>query len=236
MGDKSRYDGGVTAGTDWGVIVARLGEAMGAPAIADVTRDALARWLTLLAKWKDKTDLTGAKTPEAMVEVMVADAFVLAAMAPRGAVLIDVGAGAGGPAIPLALLRADVKVTMVEPRVRRVAFLRTSIGALALVDRVAAAGASIDAARPTAPPDAFAPIDVAFSRATFAPDVWLPIGLALAPRVIVLSTDPLAPSEARVRLESERRYRWPFSDAPRWAGSFVRSAEAPQKESETGVE
>lgn len=180
--------------------------------------------MALLGRWKDKTDLTGARTPEALREVMVEDAIVLAGMIAERAVVIDVGAGAGGPAIPLALMRDDLRVTLVEPRARRVAFLRTSIGSLGLVDRVRIAHQMIDPARPALPKDGFVPADVAFARATFPPPVWLPMGLALAPHVIVLTTERYAPPpEVNATLEKEHAYRWPISDAPRWAGMFARS-------------
>lgn len=208
-----------------------MAEAMGAGMPA--AREAIERWLELLARWSDKTDLTGARTPDARAEVMVADAFVIAEMVAEGAVVLDVGAGAGGPGIPLALLREDLRLTLVEPRARRVAFLRTSIGSLGLVERVRVVAETIDPARPVLPREAFAPVDVAFARATFAPEVWLPLGLALAPRTIVLSTHRVTPSTSSgARLEQERTYRWPWSDAPRWAGVFARVEDVPEDDVE----
>ena len=40
---------------------------------------------------------------------------------------IDVGSGAGAPALPFALLRPDVSLTLVEPLRKRIAFLRTAM-------------------------------------------------------------------------------------------------------------
>lgn len=48
----------------------------------------------------------------------------LAAELPAGVTAIDVGSGAGLPGIPLALARPDIRMTLVEPLERRVAFLR----------------------------------------------------------------------------------------------------------------
>jgi 16S rRNA (guanine527-N7)-methyltransferase len=48
----------------------------------------------------------------------------------------DVGSGAGLPGIPLALLRPDLQVTLIEPLLRRSTFLTETIEKLALVDRV----------------------------------------------------------------------------------------------------
>ncbi|MGH8970822.1 MAG: 16S rRNA (guanine(527)-N(7))-methyltransferase RsmG [Actinomycetes bacterium] len=44
----------------------------------------------------------------------------------------DVGSGAGLPGIPLALVRPDVAITLVEPSQRRVAFLEEVLGELGL--------------------------------------------------------------------------------------------------------
>jgi 16S rRNA (guanine527-N7)-methyltransferase len=48
----------------------------------------------------------------------------------------DVGSGAGLPGIPLALLRPDLQVTLIEPLLRRSTFLTETIEKLAIVDRV----------------------------------------------------------------------------------------------------
>lgn len=209
--------------TDWALELERLTGALGRPPVAPEAAAALGRWLDLLASWSARTDLTGARTPEAMVEVMVGDALVLAELLPPDASVLDVGAGAGGPTLPLALLRPDLRATLLEPRARRVAFLRTSVGALELVARVRVVDGKLDERRPAAPPGALGPPDVALSRATFAPEVWLPLGLAVAPRVVVLSTGPLPAPDAGARLEAERSYRVPSSGAARWAGLFART-------------
>ena len=48
----------------------------------------------------------------------------------------DLGSGAGLPGLPLALHFAETRWTLVEASVRRAAFLRASVGALGLGDRV----------------------------------------------------------------------------------------------------
>jgi 16S rRNA (guanine527-N7)-methyltransferase len=49
-----------------------------------------------------------------------------------GECVVDIGSGAGLPGIPLALARPDVRVTLVEPMLRRCVFLRETIEALGL--------------------------------------------------------------------------------------------------------
>ena len=48
----------------------------------------------------------------------------------------DVGSGAGLPGIPLALLRPDLRVTLIEPLLRRCTFLTETVEKLGVADRV----------------------------------------------------------------------------------------------------
>ena len=55
---------------------------------------------------------------------------------PQGVDVIDVGSGAGLPGIPLALVRPDLRVTLLEPLLRRSVFLEETVADLGLGDRV----------------------------------------------------------------------------------------------------
>jgi 16S rRNA (guanine527-N7)-methyltransferase len=48
----------------------------------------------------------------------------------------DVGSGAGLPGIPLALLRPDLRMTLIEPLLRRSTFLTQTVDGLGMGDRV----------------------------------------------------------------------------------------------------
>jgi 16S rRNA (guanine527-N7)-methyltransferase len=98
----------------------RLLAAHGLPGPA---RQALGSYLDLLAAWAPRVNLTGARTPEARVEVLVASVLP-AASVPSPGTLLDVGSGNGSPGLVLALLRPDLQVTLLEPRQKRWAFLR----------------------------------------------------------------------------------------------------------------
>ena len=89
----------------------------GAPA------DRLERYLDVLAAWSARVNLTAARTPAERVGVLVAPVLPAVALPSPGR-LIDVGSGNGSPGLVLALLRPDLDVTLLEPRVRRWAFLR----------------------------------------------------------------------------------------------------------------
>jgi len=142
-------------------------------------REAWDRFGALVVTWSKKTDLVSAKDPEGVAEVLFWDALTLLRAIPQGAHLVDVGAGAGAPAIPVALARPDLRLTMVEPRRRRVAFVRTAVGTLGLGGRAEVREGRFEA-------ETIAPGAVLMSRATFAPAEWLTLAAPVASRVLVL--------------------------------------------------
>ena len=96
---------------------------MGLP---EPSRSRLATYLDVLDTWSRKVNLTGARSPEDRVRMLVAP--VLPALAlPEAGSLLDVGSGNGSPGLVLALLRDDLEVTLLEPRTRRWAFLREAV-------------------------------------------------------------------------------------------------------------
>ena len=56
----------------------------------------------------------------------------IAMLVPAGARVVDVGSGAGLPGIPLALVRSDLTVTLLEPLARRITFLDECVDRLGL--------------------------------------------------------------------------------------------------------
>jgi 16S rRNA (guanine527-N7)-methyltransferase len=174
----------------------------------------LARYAGEVAAWNRKINLTAAREPRALCEVLLADAIVLAeaTRALQGARIIDVGTGAGAPIVPLLLLRPDLSALCVESLRKRATFLRTLTAKLALLDRMRVREARIDLERPQLDES----FDIACSRATFAADAWLAAGLALAPRAVVMTaSQPPPQAPAGSALESTVAYRLPFSGASR---------------------
>lgn len=194
--------------------------------ITDPALDSLAQFVGLVASWDVRHNLTGASDAKQLIEILLADAMVLSSqdLISDGARIIDVGAGAGAPSIPLTLLRADVHAVLVEPRKKRAAFMRFAIGCLNLHGRVSVTEQRLDLDHPEAI-KAGQQFDVALSRATFSPEVWQGLGLAVGQTCIVLGTDkllqvsPLAPA----RLLQQRSYAWPYSNALRTVQLLGRS-------------
>jgi 16S rRNA (guanine527-N7)-methyltransferase len=79
-----------------------------------------------VADWNPRINLTGARDAASRVTRLVGD---IPAWAPRvvGPRVLDIGSGNGSPGLVLAILRPDLEVTLLEPRVRRWAFLREAI-------------------------------------------------------------------------------------------------------------
>lgn len=183
--------------------------------------DALASYLEQVASWNRKINLTAAREPSAMAEVMLADAFALAraSLMPQAARVIDVGTGAGAPIVPLLLLRPDLSALCLEPLQKRATFLRMASVRLPLLGRMRVQQARLDPAQPISAEQ----FDVATSRATFAPDAWLRIGLLLAPRVIVMTAGgPPLPAPEGISLEGTLDYALPRSGAPRRTSCYRR--------------
>lgn len=61
---------------------------------------------------------------------------VLAPLLPAGGSVADVGSGAGLPGLVLAIARPDIRVTLIEPLLRRTTFLLEAVAALALTNVV----------------------------------------------------------------------------------------------------
>jgi len=90
---------------------------------------------------------------------------------------LDVGSGAGFPALVVVACQPGVEIVCVEPRAKRAAFLEIAIGALGANGRVYRARAGKESWEPLAPgPGPGFDFDIATARAVFAPEKWLEIG------------------------------------------------------------
>ncbi len=83
----------------------------------------LAAYLGLLDAWAARINLTGARSPAERVALLVKDVIPAVSLI-RGTSLIDLGSGNGSPGLVLGVLRPELRVTLLEPRQKRWAFLR----------------------------------------------------------------------------------------------------------------
>lgn len=194
-------------------------EALGVP---EPARAGIQRWLDLLREWNARMDLTAARGDDELFDLMLADAMVLASHVPQGARVVDVGCGAGAPGLALALARPDLKVTLVEPLAKRVAFLRTVLGTIGRTDiELVREKGEATAARSA---DGW---DIAISRATLAPAAWIPLGLRLATTAWALLAREEAPEIEGATRHEPIAYEWPLTKAARRAVRYERGRGVP---------
>jgi 16S rRNA (guanine527-N7)-methyltransferase len=175
-------------------------------------RDGLLNYADLLLTWNARVNLTAAKRAEEVVGEHMVDAFAMARLVPRQMEVCDVGSGGGLPGIPFALLRPDCQVTMVEPRAKRVAFLRTAVRELSLAQTQVVRGRAEEVE---------CRFDVAGARATFGPDEWLRLGATLVREgglVLVFASGAVECRAGWTTAES-LEYRTE-SGHSRWLGAF----------------
>jgi 16S rRNA (guanine527-N7)-methyltransferase len=113
------------------------GVALEAAGVPEPARAQLGQYLDLVARWNARVNLTAAHTATDRVAQLVTPVQGAVPWV-RGSSLLDVGSGNGSPGVPLALLCPTVRVTLMEPRARRWAFLREVVRELGLGPRVEA--------------------------------------------------------------------------------------------------
>lgn len=190
--------------------------------VTDAVAARLANYVELLLTHGRKTNLVGTLEPLRIVDELLLDSLeVLPLLGDSTAewLVVDVGSGAGIPAIPLLLARDSWSAVLIEPRMKRAYFLKHAARALGLAARVTvlrdrwtpemALGREGGSAR-----------RLWVSRAVFAPDEWIARALAAAkPGDAVASwlnepaeTAPISRGERADRLvgfeSSARSYRF----------------------------
>ncbi|ATL71361.1 16S rRNA (guanine(527)-N(7))-methyltransferase RsmG [Nocardia terpenica] len=76
--------------------------------------------------------LIGPREVPRLWERHILNCAVISELIPEGAAVVDIGSGAGLPGIPLAIARPDLRVTLVEPLLRRTIFLAEFIESIGL--------------------------------------------------------------------------------------------------------
>jgi 16S rRNA (guanine527-N7)-methyltransferase len=120
----------------------------------------LGAYVALLAKWNRTYNLTAIREPARMVTHHLLDALAVVPHLPQRTILrvLDVGAGAGVPGIPLAIARPQWNIVLVDSNHKKVAFVTQAAIELSLPNVRAIATRVEDLSAET-------PFDVVISRA-----------------------------------------------------------------------
>jgi 16S rRNA (guanine527-N7)-methyltransferase len=96
----------------------------------------LEAYYRLLARWNEKINLTALPLRELRDETidrLLVEPLAAARHVPDSLTdWFDLGSGGGSPALPLKIVRPDARLTMVESRTRKAAFLREAVRVLGL--------------------------------------------------------------------------------------------------------
>ena len=124
------------------------------------------RYAELLATDGVTRGLIGPREAERLWDRHLLNCAVVAELLPERGSLVDIGSGAGLPGVVLAMLRPSLEVTLLEPLLRRSAFLEECVAELGLAnatvlraraeEKAARIGADIATARAVAPLDRLA--------------------------------------------------------------------------------
>ena len=115
------------------------------------------QYVDILASRGVDWGLIGPREIGRLWERHILNSIALESLIPEGCRVADVGSGAGLPGIPLAILRPDLEMILIEPMLRRSNFLTEAIDALGLDDRVSGVRGRAE--------DADLHVDVVVSRA-----------------------------------------------------------------------
>ena len=90
-------------------------------------------YYALLSRWNQKINLTSLADPDEAIDRLILEPLLAVRYVPATATsLMDVGSGGGSPAIPLTLAAPRLRLTMVEVKARKSAFLREAVRHLEL--------------------------------------------------------------------------------------------------------
>lgn len=115
------------------------------------------QYVDILASRGVDWGLIGPREIGRLWERHILNSIALESLIPEGCRVADVGSGAGLPGIPLAILRLDLEMILIEPMLRRSNFLTEAIDELGLDDRVSVVRGRAE--------DADLHVDVVVSRA-----------------------------------------------------------------------
>jgi 16S rRNA (guanine527-N7)-methyltransferase len=94
----------------------------------------IATYLEELQRWAKIVDLISQSDPKTIIRKHILDSLATLSVLPFDGQLLDLGSGAGFPGLPIAMARPTIEVSLLEPRRKRINFLREVIRRTTLVN------------------------------------------------------------------------------------------------------
>ena len=163
-------------------------------------------YLDLLLRWNRTYNLTAIREPQAMVTLHLLDSLAMHAQLEGIGALADLGTGAGLPGIPLAIVRPQLRVTLVESNGKKARFMREALRRLQLGNAEVAESRIEALDRPGA-------FDAITARALATLPLILELGgHLLAPEGVLLAMKGVYPAEELAALPPrwELQQAWPL--------------------------
>jgi 16S rRNA (guanine527-N7)-methyltransferase len=111
-------------------------------------------YLNELWEWNHKFNLTGVSSRQQIIKELLIDSLIPCPYLPDKGRLLDIGSGAGLPAIPIKIIKPELTMHLMEPKSKRVNFLRQIIR-LANLPKIQIIRGRIEMAEVTLPPDGY---------------------------------------------------------------------------------
>jgi 16S rRNA (guanine(527)-N(7))-methyltransferase RsmG len=156
-------------------------------------RERFSRYLALLLVWNRTHRMTALSSPAAIGRILFQDSLLLLPLLPGGGIkVVDIGAGAGIPGVPLRIVEPRIQLTLIEARRKRVSFLSALRRELDLSDLEILEGRAEDVIKQH--PEKSGVFDVVLSRALArTPALLVAIGGYLRPGGIFIAPGPPRP-------------------------------------------
>lgn len=119
----------------------QLGQGLAAMGLElpQAAQEQLLAYVALLYKWNKTFSLTAMREQEKAISHHLLDSLAILPYVPAGR-LLDVGSGGGMPGIPLAIVRPELQVTLIDSNSKKTAFLQQAAIELGLKNVVVQTG------------------------------------------------------------------------------------------------
>jgi 16S rRNA (guanine527-N7)-methyltransferase len=197
-------------------------------ALPEAAEVLLERYADRLLVWNRKVNLTAVTEPAEVAEKHLVDSLLLLPFVAGARTLLDVGAGAGLPGVPLACVRRDLAVTCCDSVAKKVAFVKAVAAELEVDVRAVAVRAEGNPEEEKLPR-----ADAVVSRALADPETWVPLGasylaeggvlLAMLGREVDRGMLEKVGASHGLRLEKLEHYVLPLSRSSRAIAAWRRA-------------